>query len=93
MPVLLPEEVREKWLDPEFQDPGELVKLLKPLPARALSLKPVNPAMGNVKFEGPDCILPPPAEPAAVTGDAPRTRKPRAEKGDAPASGNLFTAN
>ena len=84
IPVILPAAVWDRWLDPEFQDADALVEMLKPIPD-GINIRPVNPAMGNVKFEGPECIAPPPPESTAVASDEvpkkPGTRKPRAKKG------------
>ena len=98
MPVVLPDAFWDRWLDPAFQDTDELLGMLRPLPNQAVTYRPVNPAMGNVKFEGPACIEPPPApsEATALTSDVPlkptRTRKPRAKKADA-GGADLFAAN
>ncbi len=33
MPVIIPKEKEDLWLNPELQDPGKLLDLLKPYPA------------------------------------------------------------
>ncbi|HVK08913.1 MAG TPA: SOS response-associated peptidase [Gemmataceae bacterium] len=96
MPVILPAESWDRWLDPAFQDPAALLAMLPPLADAAVTYRPVNPAMGNVRFEGPACVEPPPAASTALASDAPlkttRTRKPRAKKTEA-GEADLFTAN
>jgi putative SOS response-associated peptidase YedK len=95
MPVILPEPLWEQWLDPAFQAADALRAMLRPLPESAVTYRAVNPAMGNVKFEGPECLDPPPPASTALASDAPlkatRTRKPRATKADTGA--DLFTPN
>ena len=70
-----------------------LLAMLKPLPDKVLSLRPVNPAVGDVKFEGPAALDPPP-DPAALASATPLkpARKPRAKQGSTPDI-DLFTTN
>jgi putative SOS response-associated peptidase YedK len=55
MPVILPPEVQEAWLDPENRKAAEL---LRPFDARAMEAYPVGMAVGNPKNDGPDLIEP-----------------------------------
>ncbi|MGH3672700.1 MAG: SOS response-associated peptidase [Pseudonocardiaceae bacterium] len=56
MPLLLPSEVWQGWLDPDFDVPLEL---LAPPPASlvdALELRPVSAAVNNVRNSGPELL-------------------------------------
>ncbi|MEO5919188.1 MAG: SOS response-associated peptidase, partial [Candidatus Limnocylindrales bacterium] len=68
MPVILPPEAWDRWLDPGLPDPGELQGLLVPAPDAALEAYPVSRAVNNVRNDGPMLIDPLP-EP-----DGPRSR-------------------
>jgi putative SOS response-associated peptidase YedK len=57
MPVILPREVEETWLDPE-REPDELKRLLRPYEAE-LELREVGEAVNDVKNDGPDLLEPP----------------------------------
>jgi putative SOS response-associated peptidase YedK len=56
IPVILPTDVYALWLDPDV-NPAALTALLRP-PEDDLEAYPVNPIVGNVKNETPDCIEP-----------------------------------
>lgn len=58
MPVALPPEAAEAWLDPDQPTPA-LLPLLRPLPAGVLAATRVSPRVNQVRHEGPDCLLPP----------------------------------
>ena len=57
MPVALPPEAAEAWLDPDQPAPA-LLPLLRPLPAGVLTATRVSPRVNQVRHEGPDCLLP-----------------------------------
>lgn len=57
MPVALPPEAAEAWLDPD-QPPSALLPLLRPLPAGVLAATRVSPRVNQVRHEGPECLLP-----------------------------------
>lgn len=57
MPVILPREAWPLWLDPGAQT-RELSPLLVPYPAERMAAHPVSSAVGNVKNDGPELILP-----------------------------------
>ena len=57
MPVILPKETWNLWLDPAAQV-GEVQPLLVPLPADRMAAHPVGKAVGNTRNDGPDLILP-----------------------------------
>ena len=61
MPVILPEEARARWLDPEVRAPGDLLPLLQPYPADLMRLHPVSTRVNRPGFDDPFCIAPVPA--------------------------------
>ena len=58
MPVIVPEEAWSLWLDPELEDPGELVGLLTPTDDVALRIRAVSPLVNNVRNDGPELVEP-----------------------------------
>jgi putative SOS response-associated peptidase YedK len=58
MPVILPERHFGAWLDPQVQDAGQLVPLLRPYPADAIRAYPVGPLVGNPRNDGPAWAAP-----------------------------------
>lgn len=59
MPVILPPDGEALWLAHDAPT-GALQELLSGLPASELSLRPVGPAVSDARYDGPDCLLPPP---------------------------------
>ncbi len=68
MPVILPERDWEMWLDRDFgSDPTEIAQLkalLRPFDSDAMTAAPANQAVGNVKNNGPEMLIPNLPEPA-----------------------------
>ena len=58
MPVLLPREVWEDWLDPEFDDAEYLTSLLGPAPDDVLGMYPISTPVNNVRNQGPELLQP-----------------------------------
>jgi putative SOS response-associated peptidase YedK len=58
MPVILPEESWDAWLDPTNDDPDALRALLVPLPADQVEAWPVEPLVNSVRNDGPELIEP-----------------------------------
>ncbi|AFC29845.1 hypothetical protein PM3016_2975 [Paenibacillus mucilaginosus 3016] len=58
MPVILEPEGERLWLDRSIQEERELLPLLRPYPAEAMRYYPVDPKVGRVQHEAPDCIEP-----------------------------------
>ena len=58
MPVILPPEAYERWLDPTRQDPEELQALVQPCPAEWLTVHPVSKKVNDPHHDGPDLIAP-----------------------------------
>lgn len=56
MPVILPEESWDAWLDPGFDNVGALRSMLGPCPADDLRAYPVSPRVNNVHNDGPDLL-------------------------------------
>lgn len=58
MPVILPPEEHDRWLDPTFQRSEVLQSLLQPYPAAKMAHYPVNPTVNSARTDNPGCILP-----------------------------------
>jgi putative SOS response-associated peptidase YedK len=58
MPVILPPEHYDQWLDPRMTKPELLQPLLGPYPAEALKIYPVNPVVNNPRNDSPQCLEP-----------------------------------
>jgi putative SOS response-associated peptidase YedK len=56
MPVILPEDAWDQWLDPEYQDTAELEKLLRPFPSELIRAYPISRAVGNTRNDGPELL-------------------------------------
>lgn len=62
MPVILPADAEEVWLDRDARQ-ELLVSLLVPLDPEDTVIRPVGPAVNNVRYDGPECLAPPPPPP------------------------------
>ena len=58
MPVILPPEDYEAWLDPEARDPSPLLPLLAPYPSGAMTAYPVSRAVNSPSNDDPMCVEP-----------------------------------
>ena len=58
MPVMLPPEAWDAWLDPDNDDLVSLQGLLVPAPSELLELVPVSTAVNTVTNDGPELIEP-----------------------------------
>jgi putative SOS response-associated peptidase YedK len=58
MPVILPEQHYERWLDREYRDAAALAKLLVPYPAHAMKAFPVTKRVSNSRNDEPACLVP-----------------------------------
>jgi putative SOS response-associated peptidase YedK len=65
MPVILPREAEEMWLDRATPAPA-LHDLLRPLAADETVVRPVGPAVNDVRYDGPECLAPPTPRQAAL---------------------------
>lgn len=57
MPVILPREAEEAWLDPALRD-GEGIRALLQLPSPPLRFYRVSPWVNAPRHEGPECAVP-----------------------------------
>ncbi len=58
MPVILPPEAYDVWLDPDQQDPATLRALLAPYPSEALEAYAVSTYVNNPMHDDARCIRP-----------------------------------
>jgi putative SOS response-associated peptidase YedK len=63
MPVLLPREAWDDWLDPAVDDAEYLLSLLAPAPNDVLEMYPISTAVNDVRHEGPELLRPVDAAP------------------------------
>lgn len=56
MPVILPEDAFEAWLDPDNKDAAALTALLQPCPPELIELYPVSRAVNRPANDGPELI-------------------------------------
>jgi putative SOS response-associated peptidase YedK len=59
MPVILAPEHERAWLDPSTS-PTALRPLLRGLPAEEIAIRPVGRAVNDARYDGPECLSPPP---------------------------------
>ena len=58
MPVILPKNAEDFWLDPAVNDHTRLLDLLRPYPAEEMDAYPVSNLVNSVKNDSPECIEP-----------------------------------
>jgi putative SOS response-associated peptidase YedK len=58
MPVVVPDDAWERWLDVRPPVDGELRALLEPDDRLALDIYPVGPLVNNVRNDGPELLAP-----------------------------------
>ena len=58
MPVILPEDAVDQWLDPREQDFERLKELLRPISEGYLSARRVTPKANSVKNDDPSLLEP-----------------------------------
>src|SRR5215211_5199991 len=58
MPVILPEDEVDRWLDPRHEDVEKLKRLLAPAPEGLLVPTPVSQRVNSVKNDDPACLEP-----------------------------------
>jgi putative SOS response-associated peptidase YedK len=56
MPVVLPDDAWDRWLDPRLADPSELLGLLAPDDTVELEIYPVERFVNDVRRDGPELI-------------------------------------
>lgn len=57
MPVIIPPDAYDIWLDPVVQEPERLQPFLSPYPAAELTAYPVSTVVNNPRNEQPECIM------------------------------------
>ena len=58
MPVVLPRDMEEFWLDPEVEDPDVLASALTPYPDDAMEVYEVSDLVNSAANDGPEVIAP-----------------------------------
>jgi putative SOS response-associated peptidase YedK len=58
MPVILPQEAEEIWLDPRMEDTDYLQSILVPYPAEKMQALPVSSLVNSPANDVPECIKP-----------------------------------
>ncbi|NJL45681.1 MAG: SOS response-associated peptidase [Leptolyngbyaceae cyanobacterium SM2_3_12] len=58
MPVILPPEDYDPWLDPNYDEPQVLQSMLRPYEADAMDYYPVSTVVNKPQHDSPDCIQP-----------------------------------
>lgn len=58
MPVILPRDGYNRWLDPQEKEPAQLADLLQPYPAEEMIAYPVSRLVNSPNNEDPACIRP-----------------------------------
>jgi putative SOS response-associated peptidase YedK len=58
MPVIVPRELEELWLDPSSRAPGELARVLRPYRAEELELFEVSSIVNSPANDVPECVKP-----------------------------------
>ena len=56
MPVILPAEQHDLWLDPELEEKEPLLPLLKPYPSDEMKVAVVSTHVNNARHDDPACI-------------------------------------
>jgi putative SOS response-associated peptidase YedK len=60
MPVILPPEDYQTWLDPALEDPKVIQTMLRQYPSEEFSIVPVSFNVNKAGYDSPDCIEPEP---------------------------------
>jgi putative SOS response-associated peptidase YedK len=58
MPVILPRQDEDAWLDPNLADPNVLLDLLKPYPSEDMVAYPVSRMVNSSSNDSIDCVKP-----------------------------------
>lgn len=58
MPVIIPKEDENRWLDPRTVDQESLIDLLKPYPANTMEAYPVSKRVNSPSNNSPECVKP-----------------------------------
>jgi putative SOS response-associated peptidase YedK len=71
MPVIVPREHYDVWLDPKFRDVKALEEILQPFPAAEMEKLAISDRVNSVKNDDPEC-----ASPAADETEMPKQQDP-----------------
>jgi putative SOS response-associated peptidase YedK len=58
LPVILPDDAYDLWLDPESQDRDKLLSMQRPFPAGEMRVMQISTFVNNVRNQGEACIAP-----------------------------------
>lgn len=58
MPMIVPPELRDRWLSPDEQDAREVIRAIRDAPPVALEAFEVSPKVGSVRNDDPSLIAP-----------------------------------
>lgn len=58
MPVILPPDAYDPWLDPSLDRAEDVLPLLAPFPPDAMTVYPVSTLVNNARVDEPRCITP-----------------------------------
>jgi putative SOS response-associated peptidase YedK len=56
MPVIIPSDKYDLWLDAKVQDSSAFSGVLNPYPSAEMELFPVTPKVNSVKYNSPESI-------------------------------------
>ena len=56
MPVILPDEDYDRWLDPKNEDVAALQDLLRPNPVEKMAAFPITTLVNSPRNDRPECI-------------------------------------
>ena len=57
MPVIIPKDREDLWLDPAVQDPDVLRDMLRPYPSEEMELHEVSAKINSPRYNAPDAII------------------------------------
>lgn len=58
MPVILPPQAWDRWLDPQVRDVAEVVPLLRPYPAELMTARPVSQRLNSAREDDASLVEP-----------------------------------
>jgi putative SOS response-associated peptidase YedK len=58
MPVIIPRDQEDRWLDPSIDDPAPLLDLLRPYPAAEMETCQVSTIVNSPANDTPECLVP-----------------------------------
>jgi putative SOS response-associated peptidase YedK len=76
MPVIVPPENRDAWLDPDHTDPESLRQVLRTFPEDTMEMYPVTRHVNTPANDDAACIEPAPGDPDRDDGDDDRNPEP-----------------